>query len=77
MTTYDYDAPIDEYGNRNLPKWGHLKQLHELLYSMERVLLYGDKADHQLQNGHTWVRFFFTLVTFFFPDLISEISHIS
>ncbi|XXG85502.1 hypothetical protein AAC387_Pa11g0568 [Persea americana] len=54
VTTYDYDAPIDEYGNRNLPKWGHLKQLHELLYSMERVLLYGDKADYQLLNGQTW-----------------------
>lgn len=76
MTTYDYDAPIDEYGNRNLPKWGHLKQLHELLYSMQRVLLYGDKADHQLQNNKTWVRFF-SLWLLISSDLISEISHIS
>lgn len=26
----------------NQPKWGHLKQLHELLMSMEEVLTYGD-----------------------------------
>ncbi|KAF2304145.1 hypothetical protein GH714_028044 [Hevea brasiliensis] len=26
-TSYDYDAPLDEYGNLNQPKWGHLKQL--------------------------------------------------
>ncbi|RZB91759.1 beta-galactosidase 15-like [Glycine soja] len=40
-TSYDYDAPLDEYGNKNQPKWGHLKQLHELLKSMEDVLTQG------------------------------------
>ncbi|KAL5697624.1 Beta-galactosidase 7 [Ranunculus cassubicifolius] len=29
-TSYDYDAPLDEYGNLAQPKWGHLKKLHEL-----------------------------------------------
>ncbi|KAL8136488.1 hypothetical protein V2J09_002489 [Rumex salicifolius] len=24
-TSYDYDAPLDEFGNLNQPKWGHLK----------------------------------------------------
>ncbi|KAF5940676.1 hypothetical protein HYC85_021843 [Camellia sinensis] len=37
-TTYDYDAPLDEYGNLNQPKWGHLKQLHLLIRSMEDIL---------------------------------------
>ncbi|KAL0455916.1 UNVERIFIED_CONTAM: Beta-galactosidase 7 [Sesamum latifolium] len=41
-TSYDYNAPLDEYGNLNQPKWGHLKQLHLLLRSMEKILTYGD-----------------------------------
>uniref|UniRef100_A0A368UHP8 beta-galactosidase n=1 Tax=Glycine max TaxID=3847 RepID=A0A368UHP8_SOYBN len=40
-TSYDYDAPLDEYVNKNQPKWGHLKLLHELLKSMEDVLTQG------------------------------------
>ncbi|GAV68059.1 Glyco_hydro_35 domain-containing protein/Gal_Lectin domain-containing protein [Cephalotus follicularis] len=40
-TSYDYDAPLDEYGNLNQPKWGHLKQLHGVLISLEKVLTYG------------------------------------
>ncbi|XP_018844102.1 beta-galactosidase 15-like [Juglans regia] len=40
-TSYDYDAPLDEYGNLNQPKWGHLKQLHVILKSLEKVLTYG------------------------------------
>ncbi|XP_037492385.1 beta-galactosidase [Jatropha curcas] len=44
-TSYDYDAPIDEYGNLNQPKWGHLKNLHEALYSMKDHIVYGDKTD--------------------------------
>ncbi|KAK3010126.1 hypothetical protein RJ639_009797 [Escallonia herrerae] len=41
-TTYDYDAPLDEYGNMNQPKWGHLKQLHNLLMHLEKVLTHGE-----------------------------------
>lgn len=26
--SYEYDAPLDEYGNLNKPKWEHFKQLH-------------------------------------------------
>ncbi|KAL0410015.1 UNVERIFIED_CONTAM: Beta-galactosidase 15 [Sesamum latifolium] len=40
-TSYDYDAPLDEYGNLNQPKWGHLKKLHSLIMSMEKILTYG------------------------------------
>ncbi|OVA19360.1 D-galactoside/L-rhamnose binding SUEL lectin domain [Macleaya cordata] len=41
-TSYDYDAPIDEYGIARLPKWGHLKQLHEAIMLCERALLHGE-----------------------------------
>ncbi|CAK7352364.1 unnamed protein product [Dovyalis caffra] len=37
-TSYDYDAPLDEYGNLNQPKWGHLKNLHAALKLGENVL---------------------------------------
>ncbi|KAI4379584.1 hypothetical protein MLD38_005862 [Melastoma candidum] len=37
-TTYDYDAPLDEYGNIHQPKWGHLKDLHAVLHSIEDSL---------------------------------------
>uniref|UniRef100_A0A2P2KFZ5 Beta-galactosidase n=3 Tax=Rhizophora mucronata TaxID=61149 RepID=A0A2P2KFZ5_RHIMU len=38
-TSYDYDAPIDEYGLARLPKWGHLKELHRALKLCEHTLL--------------------------------------
>ncbi|CAO2190555.1 unnamed protein product [Urochloa humidicola] len=44
-TSYDYDAPLDEYGNIRQPKYGHLKELHNLLKSMEKVLVHGEYND--------------------------------
>ncbi|XP_010558976.1 PREDICTED: beta-galactosidase 15-like [Tarenaya hassleriana] len=44
-TSYDYNAPLDEYGNKNQPKWGHLKSLHKVLKSIEKPLLYGEKSE--------------------------------
>lgn len=38
-TSYDYDAPIDEYGLPRLPKWGHLKGLHKAIKLCEHQLL--------------------------------------
>ncbi|KAJ4959521.1 hypothetical protein NE237_026632 [Protea cynaroides] len=38
-TSYDYDAPLDEYSLLNQPKWGHLKRLHEALKSAEKILV--------------------------------------
>ncbi|XP_074317084.1 beta-galactosidase 15-like isoform X2 [Silene latifolia] len=49
-TSYDYDAPLDEYGNLNQPKWGHLEQLHSVLHSMEKVLTYGDIVTIAMNN---------------------------
>uniref|UniRef100_A0A7N0VC10 beta-galactosidase n=1 Tax=Kalanchoe fedtschenkoi TaxID=63787 RepID=A0A7N0VC10_KALFE len=51
ITTYDYDAPLDEYGNPKQPKWGHLKQLHNVLFSIENTLTYGNITDNDLGNG--------------------------
>ncbi|XP_058097474.1 beta-galactosidase 10 isoform X1 [Magnolia sinica] len=43
-TSYDYDAPIDEYGLARLPKWGHLKELHKAIKLCEHALLYGEST---------------------------------
>ncbi|GMY36491.1 beta-galactosidase 15-like [Fagus crenata] len=52
-TSYDYDAPLDEYGNLNQPKWGHLKQLHAILKSMERTLTHGNISTSDFGNSVT------------------------
>ncbi|PNX74130.1 beta-galactosidase 7-like protein [Trifolium pratense] len=53
-TSYDYDAPIDEYGNLNQPKWGHLKDLHASIKLGEKVLTnYSTRNDKDLGNGIT------------------------
>ncbi|KAH9300796.1 hypothetical protein KI387_012379, partial [Taxus chinensis] len=41
-TSYDYDAPLDEYGYIRQPKWGHLKELHQALKKNEVALTNGD-----------------------------------
>ncbi|KAM7257106.1 hypothetical protein ACFE04_012847 [Oxalis oulophora] len=38
-TSYDYDAPIDEYGLISQPKYGHLKELHEAIKQCENALI--------------------------------------
>ncbi|XP_011093727.1 beta-galactosidase [Sesamum indicum] len=38
-TSYDYDAPIDEYGLLNEPKWGHLRDLHKAIKQSEAALV--------------------------------------
>lgn len=41
-TSYDYDAPIDEYGLIRQPKYGHLKELHRAIKLCEGVLVSAD-----------------------------------
>ncbi|PSS31308.1 Beta-galactosidase [Actinidia chinensis var. chinensis] len=38
-TSYDYDAPIDEYGLIREPKYGHLKELHRAIKLCEPALV--------------------------------------
>ncbi|GFQ04067.1 beta-galactosidase 8 [Phtheirospermum japonicum] len=42
LTSYDYDAPIDEYGLVNQPKWGHLKDVHKAIKLCEEALVATD-----------------------------------
>ncbi|OVA13906.1 D-galactoside/L-rhamnose binding SUEL lectin domain [Macleaya cordata] len=37
-SSYDYDAPIDEYGFIRQPKWGHLRDLHMAIKQSEEYL---------------------------------------
>ncbi|KAM7482640.1 hypothetical protein LguiB_007223 [Lonicera macranthoides] len=41
-TSYDYDAPIDEYGLIRQPKYGHLKELHKAIKLCEPALVSAD-----------------------------------
>ncbi|KAF2318146.1 hypothetical protein GH714_001121 [Hevea brasiliensis] len=41
-TSYDYDAPIDEYGLTRDPKWGHLRDLHKAIKLCEPALVSAD-----------------------------------
>ncbi|XP_060209449.1 beta-galactosidase-like [Lycium barbarum] len=49
-TTYDYDAPLNEYGQLNQPKYGHLKELHDILFSIEKLLTYGNASTKSYGN---------------------------
>ncbi|XP_020214621.1 beta-galactosidase 8 isoform X1 [Cajanus cajan] len=41
-SSYDYDAPIDEYGIIRQPKWGHLKDVHKAIKLCEEALIATD-----------------------------------
>ncbi|KAG0477576.1 hypothetical protein HPP92_012295 [Vanilla planifolia] len=47
-TSYDYDAPIDEYGILRQPKWGHLKDLHKSIKLCEKALVATDPTNSTL-----------------------------
>ncbi|KAL3840818.1 hypothetical protein ACJIZ3_025409 [Penstemon smallii] len=50
ITSYDYDAPIDEYGLLRQPKYGHLKDLHRAIKLCEPAIVYGDPTYTLLGN---------------------------
>ncbi|KAI3688189.1 hypothetical protein L1987_81899 [Smallanthus sonchifolius] len=47
-TSYDYDAPLDEYGAPQQPKWGHLKDLHKAIKLCEEALVATDPTTTSL-----------------------------
>ncbi|KQJ94047.1 beta-galactosidase 4 isoform X2 [Brachypodium distachyon] len=49
-TSYDYDAPIDEFGLLRQPKWGHLRDLHKAIKQAEPTLVSGDPTIQSLGN---------------------------
>nr|ABV32546.1 beta-galactosidase protein 1 [Prunus persica] len=50
-TSYDYDAPLDEYGLPREPKWGHLRDLHKAIKSSESALVSAEPSVTSLGNG--------------------------
>ncbi|KAJ4822249.1 hypothetical protein Tsubulata_045095 [Turnera subulata] len=50
-TSYEYDAPLDEYGNLNQPKWGHIKNLHAALRLGEKILTSSSVNTTKLLDG--------------------------
>ncbi|KAI4963288.1 hypothetical protein ZWY2020_015110 [Hordeum vulgare] len=52
-TSYDYDALL--MSNIRQPKYGHLKDLHNVLKSMEKILLHGDYKDTTMGNTNVMV----------------------
>ncbi|OIW09005.1 hypothetical protein TanjilG_05981 [Lupinus angustifolius] len=56
-TSYDYDAPLDEYGLLRQPKWGHLKDLHRAVKLCEPALVAADPTVTQIgdyQEAHVF-----------------------
>ncbi|XP_022844468.1 beta-galactosidase-like [Olea europaea var. sylvestris] len=49
-TSYDYDAPLDQYGLLRQPKWGHLKDLHRAIKLCEQALVSADPVVSPLGN---------------------------
>ncbi|KAJ9537635.1 hypothetical protein OSB04_030368 [Centaurea solstitialis] len=49
-TSYDYDAPLDEFGLKREAKWGHLKDLHRAIKLCEPALVNGDPTVVTLGN---------------------------
>ncbi|XP_072960476.1 beta-galactosidase-like isoform X2 [Typha angustifolia] len=49
-TSYDYDAPIDEYGLLRQPKWGHLRDLHKAIKLCEPALVSADPTEMAIGN---------------------------
>ncbi|XP_022961111.1 beta-galactosidase 7-like [Cucurbita moschata] len=56
-TSYDYDAPLDEYGNLNQPKWGHLRQLHASIKLGEKILTSSTRSDRNISSSVTLTTF--------------------
>ncbi|XP_051120653.1 beta-galactosidase 8-like isoform X2 [Andrographis paniculata] len=50
-TSYDYDAPIDEYGLLRQPKWGHLKDVHAAIKRCEDALVATDPKTTSLGSN--------------------------
>ncbi|XP_047310478.1 beta-galactosidase 3-like isoform X2 [Impatiens glandulifera] len=56
-TSYDYDAPLDEYGLTRQPKYGHLNELHKSIKLCERALVSADPivtSLGDLQQSHVY-----------------------
>ncbi|KVH94050.1 hypothetical protein Ccrd_003907 [Cynara cardunculus var. scolymus] len=73
-TSYDYNAPLDEYGNLNQPKYGHLKELHAILHSMEKLLTHGDVSNQDLGNSISTNLITLTSLINFVGDMYMQVT---
>ncbi|XP_056167006.1 beta-galactosidase-like [Syzygium oleosum] len=56
-TSYDFDAPLDEFGLLREPKWSHLRDLHKAIKQSEWALVSADPAVQSLgsnQEAHVF-----------------------
>ncbi|XP_062097106.1 beta-galactosidase 3-like [Humulus lupulus] len=56
-TSYDYDAPIDEYGLIREPKYSHLRELHKAIKLSQQALISSDATITKLgtyQQAHIY-----------------------
>ncbi|CAI9761020.1 unnamed protein product [Fraxinus pennsylvanica] len=60
-TSYDYDAPIDEYGLVRQPKYDHLKGLHRAIKLREPALVSADPTVMALGNYEQLMESFETM----------------
>ena len=51
-TRYYDEAPLDEYGLKREPKWGHLRDLHRALNLCKKALLTGTPSVQKLNEFH-------------------------
>ena len=51
ITSYDYNAPLDEYGFKNEPKFSHLQALHSVLNSHASIILHANKTTVAIGNN--------------------------
>jgi hypothetical protein len=58
VTSYDYDAPLDEYGFPSEPKYSHLQQLHSIIHQYSSILLNEERPAPQslgpAQEAFVW-----------------------
>ncbi|KAM6563235.1 hypothetical protein CsatB_023233 [Cannabis sativa] len=56
ITSYYDQAPLDEYGLLRQPKWGHLKELHDVIRNCSQTLLAGAPTNISLgQNQSAYI----------------------
>ncbi|KAL4575712.1 hypothetical protein LXL04_011796 [Taraxacum kok-saghyz] len=61
-TSYDYDAPVDEYGLIREPKYGHLTELHRAIklcepafFSSDAIYIPLGQRQQSMVGGRVWV----------------------
>ncbi|XP_062094078.1 beta-galactosidase 6 isoform X2 [Humulus lupulus] len=53
ITSYYDQAPLDEYGLLRQPKWGHLKELHDVIRNCSKTLLAGAPTNISLGRNQS------------------------